>query len=70
VACSTSLLEHLSGITNRLLEIWDTIEELGPKGMRSYGSMSQSDQEGLAAIIEKLILQHENLLNEVSSVNK
>jgi hypothetical protein len=57
-------------ILDHLLEIWDTIEELGPKGMQSYGSMSQSDQEGLTAIIEKLILQHENLLNEVSSVNK
>ncbi|HEY7080365.1 MAG TPA: hypothetical protein VH500_11730 [Nitrososphaeraceae archaeon] len=57
-------------ILGHLLEIWDTIEELGPKGMRSYGSMPQTDQDDLSVIIEKLILQHEKLLKEVSSVNK
>jgi hypothetical protein len=57
-------------VLRHLLEIWDTIEELSPKGMRSYGSMPQTDQDDLAAIIEKLILQHKKLLKEVSSVNK
>ena len=57
-------------VLGHLLEIWDTIEELGPKRMRSYGSMSQADEDALTAIIEKLLLQHEKLLKEVSSVNK
>jgi|SRR6476620_9961688 hypothetical protein len=57
-------------ILGHLLEIWDTIEELGPKGMRSYGSMPQTDQDDLTAIIEKLVFQHEKILKEVSSVNK
>ena len=57
-------------ILGHLLEIWDTIEELGPKGMRSYGSISQDDKDILSAITEKLLLQHEKLLKEVSSVNK
>jgi hypothetical protein len=57
-------------ILGHLLEIWDTIEDLGPKGMRSYGSLSQTDQDDLAAIIEKLVFQHEKILKEVSSVNK
>lgn len=57
-------------ILGHLLEIWDTIEELGPKGMRSYGSMSKADEDILTAIIERLLLQHENILKEVSSVNK
>ena len=56
-------------ILGHLLEIWDTIEELGPKRMRSYGSMPHVDEDVLTAIIEKL-LQHEKLLKEVSSVNK
>ena len=57
-------------ILGHLLEIWDTIEELRPKGMRSYGNMSQVDEDALTSIIEKLLLQHEKLLKEVSSVNK
>jgi hypothetical protein len=57
-------------ILGHLLEIWDTIEELGPKGMLSYGSMPQTDQYDLASIIEKLVFQHEKILKEVSSVNK
>jgi len=44
-------------------------EGLGPKGMRSYGNMAKSDED-LTAIIEKLLLVHETILNEVSSVNK
>jgi hypothetical protein len=57
-------------ILGHLLEIWDTIEELGPTGMRSYGSMSKADEDDLTTIVEKLIIQHENILKEVSSVNR
>jgi hypothetical protein len=57
-------------ILGHLLEIWDTIEELGPTGMRSYGSMSKADEDDLTTIIEKLIIQHENILKEVSCVNR
>ena len=47
-------------ILGHLLEIWDTIEELDPRRMRSYGSMPHADEDALAAIVEKLLLQHEN----------
>ena len=57
-------------ILGHLLEIWDTIEELDPKSMRRYGSMLRAEEDDLTKIIEKLLVQHENILKEVSRVNK
>ena len=57
-------------VLGHLLEIWDTIVELDPKSMRRYGSMLKADEDDLTEIIEKLLVQHENILNEVTRVNK
>jgi hypothetical protein len=57
-------------VLSHILEIWDTIEELDPKSMQKYGSMLKADEKDLAEIIEKLLVQHENILKEVCRVNK
>jgi hypothetical protein len=57
-------------VLSHILEIWDTIEELDPKSMQKYGSMLKADEKDLAEIIEKVLVQHENILKEVCRVNK
>jgi hypothetical protein len=53
-----------------MLEIWDTIEELDPKSIQKYGGMLKADKKDLTEIIKKLLVQHENILREVSRISK
>lgn len=60
---------NLTGVVaSHLIQIWETIGELGPKGMRGYGDMLKTDRDALNDNIDKLLVIHEKLLEEIKQV--